>query len=65
MALQYHTKLNDGDIAPYVLLPGGPKNTDEELVGNTAECLDFRVSEIGLELHETLALYFQCPHFVD
>ena len=25
MALQYHTKLNTGDVAPYVLLPGDPK----------------------------------------
>ena len=25
MALQYHTKLDTGDIAPYVLLPGDPK----------------------------------------
>ena len=25
MALQYHTKLDVGDIAPYVLLPGDPK----------------------------------------
>lgn len=28
MALQYHTKLNDGDIAPYVLLPGDPKRVE-------------------------------------
>ena len=25
MALQYHTKLDIGDVAPYVLLPGDPK----------------------------------------
>ncbi|HSL16015.1 MAG TPA: uridine phosphorylase, partial [Actinomycetota bacterium] len=24
MPLQYHVKLSDGDVAPYVLLPGDP-----------------------------------------
>ena len=25
MSLQYHLKIKEGDVAPYVLLPGDPK----------------------------------------
>ena len=55
--LPYLTTLEDGipveadtDVAADVL---------QELVGDTAERLDFRVGQIGLELHEPFPLYLQ------